>query len=54
MNEKISFTLALDKDFSINESVISATEAIDRLERYIQNGHSTEGLDFEYVSVESY
>ncbi len=52
--DKVSFTLALDKDFSLEESQKSATEAIDRLQRYIDNGHSTDGLDFEYQSIEKY
>lgn len=52
--DKVSFTLALDKDFYLEESQKSATEVIDRLQRYIDNGNSTDGLDFEYASIEKF
>ena len=52
--DDVKFLLALNSDFSIEESVENAESAIKRLEQYVNNGHSTEGLDFDYVSVKKY
>ena len=52
--DDVKFLLALNSDFSIEESIENAEAAIKRLERYVNNGHSTQGLDFDYVSVEKY
>ena len=52
--DDVKFTLALDSNFSIDESIENAEAAIKRLGKYVNNGNSTEGLDFDYVSVKKY
>lgn len=49
---KISFTLNLQDEASLEETIQNAKATIERLEKYIANGHSTEGLDLNYKFID--
>ena len=52
--DSVHVSITLNKDCSLEETQKEAKAALDRLQRYIENGHSTEGLDFEYMSVKKF
>jgi len=47
----VKYTLALDKDFSLEAAEEAAVGAITRLKQFVENGHSCEGLDFQYSKI---
>ncbi len=50
--DNIHFTLNLQDKSTLEECVKNAKATIERLEKYIANGHSCEGLDFTYEQIE--
>ncbi len=47
----IKFSLALDGNHSLEETAQAAAGILERLQAFIKNNHSTEGLGFSYASV---
>lgn len=50
----VKFLLALKSTSSLEECIDNANGMIGRLEEFIHNGNSTEGLSFDYKSVTSF
>jgi len=50
----VSFLLALNSDFSIEQCIDDAEGMISRLQRFIENGHTSDGLDFTYTEARGF
>lgn len=46
--EDVKFLLSLNSDFDKTQTYFDAEGMISRLKRFVENGHSTDGLGFEY------
>ncbi len=47
----VKFLLALKTKSSLEECTDNAEEMIERLHKFVENDHTTEGLDFKYSNV---
>lgn len=47
----VKFLLALKSKFSLEECTDNANEMIKRLEKFVENGNSDEGLGFQYQKI---
>lgn len=52
--DNVKFSLALNNSYSIESVIDNANIAIKRLEQYVNNGCSDEGLNFKYKQIINY
>ena len=47
----VKFLLALNTNFSLEECIDNANGMVKRLQKFVDNGNSDEGLDFKYSKI---
>lgn len=52
--DDVKMTLNMKDGFTFQQAAEEFIGALERLQKYVQNGFSTEGLDFEYASIERF
>lgn len=52
--DNIRFTLALDKNYTLNDAIVGAEKTLTRLQKYVENNYSCNGLDFKYKSIKKF